>query len=151
LESVIYLLDTDTVIFLGRGSKSTRPKALREKAVRLADRCKQAQADGHILGLSAITVSELEFGARYGGRYEAEMSLIRGLTAPFERYAYDAVECPDHYGRVRDGLERNGTAIGALDMLIAAHALALDATLVSNNTAHFSRVRGLKVDNWLAT
>jgi tRNA(fMet)-specific endonuclease VapC len=146
---VIYLLDTDTVIFLARGSKSTRPKELRERAKLLAARCQQAQAAGDVVGLSAITVSELEFGARNGNRYATEMALIRGLTAPFERYAYDAIDCPDHYGQVRLDLERRGTTIGALDMLIAAHALALDATLVTNNQAHFSRVSGLSTVNWL--
>jgi tRNA(fMet)-specific endonuclease VapC len=45
--------------------------------------------------------------------------------------------CPAHYGRIREDLERNGTPIGSMDMLIAAHALALDATLISNNVDHF--------------
>jgi tRNA(fMet)-specific endonuclease VapC len=51
---------------------------------------------------------------------------------------------------VRRELEVKGLVIGAMDLLIAAHALALDATLVSNNVAHFSRVPGLKVENWLS-
>jgi tRNA(fMet)-specific endonuclease VapC len=146
---VIYLLDTDTVIFIVRGSKSTKHRAQRLRALRVTDQCKAAQANGDVVGLSAITVSELEFGARYGGRYEMEMSLIRGLTAPFERYDYDAVECPEYYGQVRDALERSGKSIGALDMLIAAHALAVGATLVSNNEDHFRRVTGLSTVNWL--
>jgi tRNA(fMet)-specific endonuclease VapC len=79
-----------------------------------------------------------------------EMSLIDGLTAPFDRFDYDAIDCPDHFGQVRDYLERGGITIGALDMLIAAHALALGATIVSNNTAHFVRVPGLKTVNWLS-
>ena len=145
---MIYLMDTDTVVFLARGSKSNRPRAVRGKALALAERCRQARANGDVVGLSAITISELEFGARYGGRYEEEMSLIRGLTAPFERYAYDAVEGPERYGDVREHLERRGISIGALDTLIAAHALSLGATLVSNNAAHFSRVPGLKTVNW---
>jgi tRNA(fMet)-specific endonuclease VapC len=150
LESVIYLLDTDTVVFLARGSKSSRPKAQRDRAKRLAARCRQVQTDGDIVGLSAITVCELEHGARHGGRYEAEMTLVRGLTAPFERYDYDAVISPEFYGQLRHELESKGLSIGAHDMLIAAHALALDATLVSNNSAHFSRISGLKSVNWLA-
>jgi tRNA(fMet)-specific endonuclease VapC len=148
---VIYLLDTDTVIFLVRGSKSSRPKAQRATAKRLAAHCQEAQAGGDTVGLSAITVSELEHGARYGGRYEVEMALVRGLTAPFERYDYDAVACPEFYGEVRYELEKRGLAIGVFDLLIAAHALALGATIVSNNTAHFSRVTGLKAVNWLPT
>jgi len=146
---VIYLLDTDAVIFMARGSKSTASKTLRQKSILLEKRCRQAKADGDIVGLSAITISELEFGARYGGRYHDEISLINGLTAPFRRFDYDALDCPNHFGQVRENLERRGVAIGALDMLISAHALAISATLVSNNTAHFSRVNGLKVVNWL--
>jgi tRNA(fMet)-specific endonuclease VapC len=149
LESVIYLLDTDTVIFLARGSKSSRPKAQRELAKRLADRCQEAQHDGDIVGLSAITVSELEHGARHGGRYDTEIALIRRLTAPFERYDFDAIECPERFGQVRADLEKRGIIIGVFDLLIASHALALAATVVSNNQAHFSRVSGLKTENWL--
>ena len=146
---MIYLLDTDTVIFLARRSKSSQPKAMRHKAQRLEEVCKAAQADGDVVGLSAITIAELEFGARYGGRYEAEMNLIRGLTAPFQRFDFDAAACPHCFGLVREHLERRGIAIGPMDTLIAAHALALGATLVTNNTAHFSRVPGLKSINWL--
>jgi len=146
---VIYLLDTDTVIFLARRSKRSQPKAMRQKAMRLEEACKDAQADGHVVGLSAITVSELEFGARYGGRYEDERNLIQGLTAPFQRFDYDATTCPHSFGLVREHLERRGIVIGAMDTLIAAHALALGATLVTNNTAHFSRVPGLNTVNWL--
>jgi tRNA(fMet)-specific endonuclease VapC len=147
---VIYLLDTDTVIFLARGSKSSRPRAQRQRAIKLAQKCQQVQGEGDTVGLSAITVSELEYGARYGDRYEAEMSLIRRLTAPFERYQYDAVDCPEQYGQIRLELENRGATIGSFDLLIAAHALALGAALVSNNTAHFSRVSGLKTVNWLS-
>jgi tRNA(fMet)-specific endonuclease VapC len=149
LESVIYLLDTDTVIFLARRSKSSQPKAMRQKALRLAGICQEARAHGDTVGLSAVTICELELGARNGGRYESEMTLIRRLTAPFQRYDFDALACPVHYGQVRDHLERRGVAIGALDMLIAAHALALGATLVTNNAAHFSRVSDLTAVNWM--
>ena len=72
------------------------------------------------------------------------------MLTPFEIYDYDAVLCPLHYGRIRHALEANGGTIGAMDLLIAAHALALDATLVSNNLTHFARVPGLKVANWLS-
>lgn len=147
---MIFLLDTDTIIFLARGSKSTRPEDMRRRAQRLGARCQTAQRSGDVVGLSAITVCELEFGARHGGRYESEMVLIRGLTAPFERFDFDAVKCPEHYGIVRVDLVTRGATIGALDMLIAAHALALDATLVSNNQQHFSRIAGLKTENWLS-
>ncbi|ONZ89863.1 PIN domain-containing protein, partial [Burkholderia cenocepacia] len=58
----------------------------------------------------------------------------------------DADRC---YGRLRAELEKQGQLIGANDMLIAAHALAVDAVLVTDNTAEFTRVAGLPVENWL--
>ena len=54
----------------------------------------------------------------------------------------------DACGRLRTGLERRGEAIGAHDMLIAAHAMALDATPVTNNEREFKRVKGLRIENW---
>ena len=68
---------------------------------------------------------------------------------PFDLYDYDAVACPEHYGRIRQELEAAGQNIGSMDLLIAAHALALGGTLVTNNDAHFSRVDRLNVVNWL--
>jgi tRNA(fMet)-specific endonuclease VapC len=147
---MIHLLDTDMLIYMVRGLKSTRRPAQHQRAQELVRRCRQLQSAGDVVGLSAITVSELEFGARGSDQYEAEMSAVRKILAPFEIYAYDAVACPPHYGRVRHELEARGVPIGSMDLLIAAHALALGATLVSNNTAHFSRVVGLQTANWLA-
>ncbi|MBU0990827.1 MAG: VapC toxin family PIN domain ribonuclease, partial [Proteobacteria bacterium] len=54
------------------------------------------------------------------------------------------------YGKIREGLQKQGTPIGAMDLLIAAHAIFLDAVLVTNNTREFERVPGLKIENWEA-
>jgi len=104
---------------------------------------------GEAVGLSAVTISELEFGARLSDDYQEEMSAVRKILAPFDIYDYDGVACPPHYGRIRHELEAKGLTIGSMDLLIAAHAVALDATLVSNNVVHFSRVPGLRTANWL--
>lgn len=56
--------------------------------------------------------------------------------------------CARCYGTIRAALEQEGKSIGAMDLLIAAQALALNATLVSNNTRHFKRVSGLRIENW---
>lgn len=146
---MIYLLDTDILIFMIRGLKSGRRPADRQRALKLVDRCRQTQTAGDSVGLTAVTVSELEFGARKGGRYELEIAAVRKVLTPFDVYTYDAVSCPPHYGRIRHDLEKKGLIIGSMDLLIAAHAVALDATLVSNNRAHFSRVVGLKTTDWL--
>lgn len=143
-----YLLDTDVLIFMIRGLKSSR-RAARERAAKLAKRCEKAWHQGNTIGLSAITVSEVEFGAQNSGNYEAEMAAFRKIESPFAVFDYDVVLCPPHYGRVRHELQSKGVAIGTMDLLIAAHALALNATLVSNNTSHFSRISGLQVVNWI--
>ncbi|HLN30985.1 MAG TPA: type II toxin-antitoxin system VapC family toxin [Gemmataceae bacterium] len=146
---MIFLLDTDVIIYMARGLKAVRRPAQRERALELVDHCRQEQAASHELGLSAVTVSELEFGARNSGRYDLEMAALHKLLAPFNIYDYDAVSCPEHYGRIRQELETKGVMIGSMDLLIAAHALALDATLVSNKLAHFSRVAGLRTADWV--
>lgn len=147
---MIYLLDTDMLIYMIRGFRAAK-KALRERADEVFDRCHGAQLAGNDVGLSAITVSELEFGARNSGRYETEIVAINELLTPFQVFDFDSVACPQEYGRLRYELRRSGIPIGDMDLLIAAHALALKATLVTNNLAHFSRVRGLTTVNWLTS
>ena len=146
---MIYLLDTDMLIFMIRGLKGGgRQRERRERASALRDRCRQVQQEGHAVGVSSITVAELEFGARNSDRYEEESAAVQKVLMPFETYDFDAVSCPLHYGRIRQELEQAGATIGAMDLLIAAHALSLEATLVTNNLAHFRRVSGLKVTDW---
>lgn len=146
---MLYVLDTDIVIFMLRGLKApARKGGRRDRALALVARCRRAQADGDVVALSAITVSELEFGAYNSADYEAEMAAVRKLLTPFEVLDYDGTNCPPHYGRVRHELERAGQVIGAMDLLIAAHALARGATLVTNHVAHFQRISGLAVTRW---
>jgi tRNA(fMet)-specific endonuclease VapC len=146
---VLYILDTDIVIFMLRGLRApARKRGRRDKALALVARCRQAQADGDTVGLSAITVSELEFGAYNSADYDTEIAAVRKLLTPFEILDYEGATCPRHYGRVRHELEQAGQAIGEMDLMIAAHALALAATLVTNNVAHFQRVSGLAVTRW---
>jgi tRNA(fMet)-specific endonuclease VapC len=149
VEVVTYLLDTDTLIFMVRGLKSSSHPKNRQRAHTLVERCRQTQAAGDSVGLSAVTISELEFGARASKQYETEIQAVRKLLTPFDIYDFDSVSCPHHYGRIRHELERRGATIGAMDLLIAAHSMALAATLVTNNLAHFSRVKGLTAVSWL--
>jgi len=146
---VIYLLDTDCLIFMLRGGRSSARRRPREQAITLEDNCRRVQAAGDTIGLSAVTVSELEFGARLSGRYDEEMAAVRQVLTPFRLYDYDAVQCPPYYGNIRQELESSGQVIGSEDLLIAAHAMALKAVLVTNNDAHFRRVSALDVVNWL--
>jgi tRNA(fMet)-specific endonuclease VapC len=147
---MIYLLDTDIVIFMVRGLKSTRRPAQRQRAEWLVEHCRRWRATGDSVGISAVTVCELEYGARCSDQYALELAAFGKVLAPFDVYAFDVASGPQHYGRIRHELDSQGVPIGAMDLLIAAHAMALDATLVSNNLSHFSRIGGLKTADWLA-
>lgn len=111
-------------------------------------RAQKQKAARHEIALSAITVAELEFGARNSGNYQTELDATRRVLTPFFLLPFDAADCAAHYGVIRHKLESSGKPIGSLDTLIAAHALALGATLVTNDTKEFSRVPGLKCENW---
>lgn len=145
---MIFLLDTDMLIYMIRGLKSKQRPAEKQRAQHLVERCRKTQKDGDIVGISALTVSELEFGARNSGNYDAEIAAVQKVLTPFDIFGFDGMFCPLHYGRVRHDLELKGQAIGSMDLLIAAHALALDATLVTNNIKHFARVSGLMTASW---
>jgi tRNA(fMet)-specific endonuclease VapC len=129
----MYMLDTDSVSYAlrGQGRLGTRIAQLRPSA----------------LCISAITAAELRFGADRR-KWAKIHNLIDVFTATVAVVPFDD-GCAAHYGTIASELARRGTPIGALDVLVAAHAMAIGATLVTNNVKHFSRVRGLDVENWL--
>lgn len=150
---MIFLLDTDTFVLLLRGTAISKPRTAREKAVSksaaaILRKCRSQIEHGHRIGLSAISLAELEYGLHRSGRYEEKRPALLKTLRPFDAYAFDAVDCVHHYGIVRLALENLGQVIGPLDMLIAAHAMALDSTLVTHNTREFGRVPGLKLADW---
>ena len=142
------MLDTDSFVFMVRGMKPGAKPAIHARALRIIKKCQSAKQAGDKIAVSAIMLSELEFGAQCGPDYDDEMTTIRQILTPFETFDFDSASCPKSYGKVKYELRTAGTPIGALDELLAAHALALDATMVTNNTADFQRVKGLRVVNW---
>ncbi|MDB6111254.1 MAG: putative nucleic acid-binding protein contains domain [Pedosphaera sp.] len=150
---MIYLLDTDTFIFMVRGLKNRpnaneRQRTRQAMARRILNRCQKCKFEEDEIALSAVTVAELEYGAQNSGDYDGEMDLVRRAMTPFARLSFDADDCAAHYGKIRHALETAGNSIGSLDTLIAAHALSLGATLVTDNTDEFSRVPTLRCQNW---
>jgi tRNA(fMet)-specific endonuclease VapC len=145
---MVYLLDTDSVIFMIRSLKGRGGTGVKRKAQRLVGRIKEAEVVGHSAGISAVTKAELEYGAALSVDPGKERAALEKILLPFDEYDFDAGVCARQYGTVRQALEKKGAVIGAMDLLIAAHALALDAVLVTNNTRHFRRVKGLEVVNW---
>lgn len=99
------------------------------------------------IGVCSVVAAELAFGVAKSGstrnREALELYLAPLTVLPFDEPAVWA------YGTLGAELERQGTPIGALDTMIAAHALSQQATLVTNNTSEFGRVPGLRLDNWV--
>ena len=86
--------------------------------------------------------------ARGSNNYEVEAAAVQKILAPFTLPPFDATTCAVECGQIRHELAAAGAPIGAMDLLIAAHAKALDAVLVTHNLQHFRRVRGLKCESW---
>jgi tRNA(fMet)-specific endonuclease VapC len=130
---VDYLLDTNTVSL-----------ALRGRAPRVVSRLRKLKRER--VGLSVITAMELRFGiARNPAaavRIAVESLLQTMVVVPL------GLSVAASYGTIRTTLERAGTPIGALDTIIAAHAVDLDAILVTNNLREFGRVPGLACEDW---
>lgn len=99
------------------------------------------------IGLSGIVAAELAFGVAKSAS-ERNHRALEMFLAPLEILPFDE-RCAWAYGELRADLERRGQPIGALDTMIAAHALAVDALLVTNNVREFSRVEGLRLANWV--
>lgn len=129
-----YLLDTNICIYL---IKQKPPKVLeRFNTLAILD-----------VGISAITVAELEYGVCKSQQQEKNRSALMQFLIPLEIVEFDQAAATV-YGAIRSDLESRGLIIGAMDMLIAAHALSLGATLVSNNVREFSRIDNLSLENW---
>jgi tRNA(fMet)-specific endonuclease VapC len=130
-----YMLDTNICIGLIRN----KPKNLIK---RLTD-C----APGEV-GISTITIAELAYGARKSQQVEQNLSALEQFLFPLEIADFDqrASAC---YGLVRAALEKEGKVIGSMDMLIGAHALSQDITLVTNNTNEFKRIPNLNLEDWM--
>ena len=102
---------------------------------------------GDIL-LSSIVLAELMYGISKSQQKQGNLAALEMFLMPLEVLSFDA-RAAEKYGEIRVNLEQSGQIIGGNDLLIAAHALSLDATLVSNNLKEFSRVSGLHLENWI--
>jgi tRNA(fMet)-specific endonuclease VapC len=129
-----YLLDTNAIIAL-----------LTQRSDRLLARIRALQP-GQI-GLSAVVVHELYFGAYKSQKIDFNLETIRRLLADLVVLELDR-EDARAAGEIRAALARKGTPIGPYDVLIAGQAVARKLTLVTNNTAEFSRVDTLRLEDW---
>lgn len=130
-----WMLDTNTCIAIIKRHPESALRKLRGKSI------------GQV-GISSITLAELAFGAAKSNRRKEAASALSEFLLPLDVAAFDD-SVALRYGDVRASLERRGRPIGPLDTLIAAHALASDAVLVTHNTREFASVEGLQLDDWI--
>lgn len=99
--------------------------------------------------ISAIVYSELAYGVENSPArlQSARWKQLRAFLARLAIHSWDE-QAAEAYGRIRTHLRKNGTMIGNMDLLIAAHALSLNATLITNNTREFGRIPRLNLENW---
>jgi tRNA(fMet)-specific endonuclease VapC len=100
------------------------------------------------IGISIITLAELEYGAARSGQPRKNRDALEQFISALDVAVLDR-PASEAYGRIRAAQERKGRPIGAMDLLIAAHALSLGVRLVTNNEREFKQVPGLKVENWI--
>jgi len=130
----MYLLDTNACIAVLNGSST--PLLTRLK--------RHAPVD---ILLCSVVKAELIYGAYHSSRAADNLRLLGRFFEPFISLPFDD-GCCDVYGRIRSDLARGGSPIGPNDLLIAATAVANDLTLVTANLKEFSRVAGLRIENW---
>ena len=100
------------------------------------------------IGISSVTLAELEYGIAKSQHKTKNQQALTQFLIPLEVMAFNDL-ASSAYGEIRAQLETKGTIIGAMDLMIAAHALSLNSILVTNNTKEFSRVKGLEIENWI--
>ncbi len=130
----LYMLDTDTVSYLVRG----KTPALDARV---------AAASPKQLCISAVTRGELLYGLKLKDGAHRLTQLIDQLLVRVQCLSWDEAAAT-HFASIAADLHKAGTVIGSMDAMIAGHAMATGAVLVTNNARHFSRVAGLAVENW---
>lgn len=129
-----YMLDTNIISYI-----------IRDRDFALIDKF-ESICDEEVLAISSITVAELYYGVKKRKNKRLELA-VREFLMPLVILPFDE-KAANFYGEIRDYLESRGKIIGAYDLLIAAHAISVDAVLVTNNVREFKRVRKLKIEDW---
>jgi len=130
----VYLLDTNICIYI----INKHPKSITQKLYKLNPRD---------IKISSVSVAELEYGASKSQRRDQNRGALYNFLSSFEIIPFDSRDA-EIYGIIRAELESLGTPVGPYDMQLAAQALARDLIFVTNDTAEFSRIKKLKMENW---
>ena len=134
---MLYMLDTDICSYIIRQAPRPLLSAMEEKV-----------ESGRTICISVITYSELRLGAARSAASEKYNRLIDEFSDRLDFIADWTTKEADCFAELQSRLFAEGTPIGHNDTMIAAHAISLDAVLVTNNHKHFSKVRGLTLENW---
>ncbi len=129
-----YMLDTDMCSYIIK----ERPESVRQRFQKLAM---------EQLCVSVVTYAELIYGVERSSSKRVNRPVIEDFVRHLDVMDWDT-GAADQYGMIRTQLEVAGTPIGAMDMMIAAHAKSIKAVLVTNNQKHSTKIKGLKIDNW---
>ena len=129
-----YMLDTNICIYL-----------IRQKPEKVLRRFKNHSIGD--IGISSITLAELRFGVEKSQQIQNNRQALEEFILPLEIADFDE-KAAVIYGAVRAALEKAGTPVGSMDMLIGAHALSLGLTLVTNNVREFKQIKKLNVVDW---
>lgn len=132
---MLFMFDTNICIYIIRKHPAKILKKVRQYSI----------SD---LAISVLSVCELEYGASKSSNPEKNRQTLIEFLAPFEICPFTE-QAASHYGDIRAHVEKGGRPIGAMDLLIAAHARSLSLTLVTNDLKEFERVPGLKTENWV--
>ncbi len=129
-----YMLDTNICIYIIK----EKPKKVLDRfyTLNIGDVC-----------ISSVTLAELEYGAEKSDYTERNKLALAGFLSSIDILPFSDNAAAE-YGKARACLERQGKVIGAYDLMIGAHAVSEDITLVTNNTKAFNRIEGLSIENW---
>ena len=130
-----YLLDTNIVSYI-----------IRERPIEVLNKFRSITLNE--ISISSIVAAELWFGVAKSQHKSRNKTALEDFLSPITIIDFDS-KAAAFYALIREDLESKGTIIGANDLLIAAHALSLNLTLVTNNMREFERVNGLKIENWI--
>jgi len=130
-----YLLDTNICIYI-----------IKKKPSNVIEKFESMLVDE--IALSSITVAELMFGVENSQKKEQNREALYEFLLPFNILDFD-ISAAARFAQIRADLQKKGSLIGSMDMLIAAHALSRNLTIVTNNEKEFFRVQGLDVVNWV--
>jgi tRNA(fMet)-specific endonuclease VapC len=131
----LYMLDTDTCSYI-----------IRERPASVLKRFRQLAMEQ--ICVSVVTYAELLYGVERSSSKRINRPIVDDFVRHLDVIAWDEAAA-EQYGKIRADLEARGEPVGAMDMMIAAHAKSIKAVLITNNQKHFARIKRLMAENWV--